>query len=99
DGRSGRRFGRKSEPPLERVGLVAEDDPRQVQVALRRCHVRVAPLGHTRVARSASCLGLARKRAAGGTGARSSVARMAQNPGGACPLETVLLRAFSSALA
>jgi hypothetical protein len=36
------------QPRLEPLGLLAEDDARQVQVALRRLHVRVSGLRHQR---------------------------------------------------
>ncbi len=36
------------EPPLERLGLLAKDDAREVEVEVRRLHARVSRAGHER---------------------------------------------------
>jgi hypothetical protein len=59
---SGRRFGRKSEPPFECRRLIGEGDAAQVYVTLRRRHVRVTGSRHQRTPASASAAVRARPR-------------------------------------
>ena len=49
-------------PGCERVGLVPEDDPREVQIGVRRRHVPMACPRHERERRFAGC-GAVRERA------------------------------------